>query len=176
QAPIAFSISYDPRDIHRRGRYVVRATVTERGRVGFTGSEPVLTRGHGNNVAILMRRVGGGGTEPPPPNNGTVAGLTDTRWRPVSIGNRDVAASDREREPWIEFDSHTRRAAGSGGCNRFSGAFEVGRGTLSIGPLVSTKMACLSMETETAFFRGLERTRQFRIRGRTLDLMDDMGR
>ena len=56
-APIAFSISYDPRDIHGRGRYVVRATVTERGRVRFTGSEPVLTHGHGNNVAILMRNL-----------------------------------------------------------------------------------------------------------------------
>jgi putative lipoprotein len=176
QAPIAFSISYDPRDIHRRGRYVVRATITERGRVRFTGSEPALTHGHGNNVAILLKRVGGGNTEPPPPNNGTVAGLTESRWVPARILDRDVTVSGREREPWMELDSHTMRVTGSGGCNRFSGTFEVGRGSLRFGPLVSTKMACMSMETEVAFSRALDRTRLFRIRGRTLDLIDDTGR
>jgi len=178
QVPIAFSIPYDPRDIHRRGKYVVRATISERGQVRFSGMEPVLTRGHGDNVTIVLRRVGGSGgrREPPRPNDGTVAGLTDTRWRPVRVGDRDVIVSDREREPWIEFDSHTRRAAGSGGCNRFSGTFDVGRGSLGIGPLVATKMACPSMDTETAYFRALERTRLFRIRGRTLDLMDDTGK
>jgi heat shock protein HslJ len=32
------------------------------------------------------------------------------------------------------------------------------------------------METENAFFRALERTRGYRVRGRVLELMDDMGR
>jgi len=180
QVPIAFSISYDPRQIHQRARYLVRATILERGRPIYKSvrDNPVLTHGHGDNVTIVMRRVGGGATVPPPrrPDDGTVAGLTESRWVPVRILDRDVTVSGREREPWMELDSHTMRVTGSGGCNRFSGTFEVGRGSLRFGPLVSTKMACISMETEVAFSRALERTRLFRIRGRTLDLMDDTGR
>ena len=67
------------------------------------------------------------------------------------------------------------RVTGSGGCNRFSGSYQSDQRSLRFGPLASTRMACLDMDTETAFLRALERTRHYRIRGRTLDLLDAGG-
>ena len=176
QVPIEFSIRYDARRVNRGGRYNVRATISEAGRVRWNGVTSARIRGNGHEarVSILMHRM----REPynPPPPSRVVAGLTDTRWRAVQIGDRRVNAGPREAAPWFELDSHVQRVSGSGGCNRMSGSYEAGHGMLRFGPLVSTKMACVSMETETAFFRALERTRGYRIHDRTLTLTDDMGR
>jgi putative lipoprotein len=80
-----------------------------------------------------------------------------------------------QREPWIELDSRSKQATGSGGCNRMSGGYEAGDGTLHFDRLISTQMACPALEIETAFFRALERTRHYRVSGRTLELMDAAG-
>ena len=101
------------------------------------------------------------------------SGLANTRWVPVRIGERSITGL--EREPWIVLDPREKHAAGSGGCNRFSGSYESGEGTLKFGPLASTRMACPAMETETAFLKALEGTRRFRLAGRHLDLLDDHG-
>jgi len=178
QVPVDFAIRYDARRLRPRASFAVRATISERGRTLFTGwtSYRVNWRGRGNDVDVLMRRVRDRENPPPPPGGGPAAGLLDSRWRAVEIGGRVVNVPERAREPWLELDSRAQRATGSGGCNRFSGTFEVGRTRLTFGPLMSTKMACVSMETENAFFRALERTRGYRVRGRVLELTDDMGR
>jgi putative lipoprotein len=175
QVPIEFTIRYDPRRVNRGGKYDVRATISERGHVRWNGVASYRMRGRGHEVvSIVMHRM----REPynPPPPSHTIAGLTDTRWRAVQIANRQISTGPREREPWMELDSHVQRVTGSGGCNRMSGSYEAGHGMLRFGPLISTKMACVSMETENAFFRALERTRGYRIQNRTLVLTDDMGR
>ena len=104
------------------------------------------------------------------------AGLENSRWRPVRIGERYVTVSAQQREPWIVLDPGSKRATGSGGCNRISGSYETGNGTLRFSPMISTQMACPSMETETAFLRALNATRRYRIQGRTLELMDGDGK
>jgi copper homeostasis protein (lipoprotein) len=104
------------------------------------------------------------------------AGLANTRWRPVRIGDRPVSVSGQRREPWIVLDSRSNRVTGSGGCNQFAGSYEAGRGTLRFGPLISTKVACPSSDTETAFFRALGDTRRYRVLSRVLELLDDGGR
>ena len=61
QVPIAFEIAFDPRRIDAARKYVVRATISEDGRLRFTSDQayPVLTHGHGDKVAIRMRSVPG---------------------------------------------------------------------------------------------------------------------
>lgn len=103
-------------------------------------------------------------------------GLGNTRWRPVRIGDRDVVVTGQEREPWIMLEPRYLRVTGSGGCNRISGNYDVGEGTLTFGKLATTMMACPTMDTEAEFIRALENTRRYRVRGRTLDLMDGGGR
>jgi heat shock protein HslJ len=87
-----------------------------------------------------------------------------------------VTVPAQQHEPWIVLEPGSKRVSGSGGCNRISGTYETGAGTLRFSPMISTKMACPSMDTETAFLRALNGTRRYRIEGRILELMDGEGR
>lgn len=66
QVPIAFELSYEPGRIRSSGTYVVRATVSEAGRLRFTGEQPApmgASPGPGR-IAILMHPVtNAGGVE-----------------------------------------------------------------------------------------------------------------
>jgi putative lipoprotein len=168
QVPIAFQLSCDPRRIDARKTYVVRASVREGGRMRFRGSQKlrVASKGRLGKVRVLMRPVA---REEGPE-------LGNNRWRPIWVGGRVVGVVGQQREPWIELDPRSKRVTGSGGCNRISGTYESGDGTLRFGPLISTKMACPEMGIESAFLSALGETRRYRIHGRTLELFDQGGR
>jgi uncharacterized lipoprotein YbaY/heat shock protein HslJ len=102
-------------------------------------------------------------------------GLANNRWRPILIGDKVVQVDAQQKEPWIHLDPKKKRVTGSGGCNRINGSYEEGKGVLRFSQMISTRMACPSMETEAAFLRALQDTRRFRIRGRFLELMDGRG-
>lgn len=102
--------------------------------------------------------------------------LENTRWVPIRIGDRDVTVAEGQQEPWLELDPHTHRVTGSGGCNRINGGYEAGNQTLRFSGMASTRMACPALDTETAFLKGLDDTRRYRVEGRTLELQDDAGR
>ncbi len=185
QIPIDFEIHYKARKIDPHHHYVVRASIYERGRLRFTTDRgyPVL-RGEGHRVRVLLKMVRGdrdGGGRGPGGDRGQSSGqwtgLANTRWALVRLEGVPVRVPERQREPWIQLDGRSMRVTGSGGCNRISGNYHAGRSTLQFGELISTKMACISgTEMETAFLRVLDRTRAFRIHGRSLDLLDDVGR
>jgi putative lipoprotein len=191
QVPISFEIEYNRRRIDPTRDYVVQATITERGRLRFESAStyPVLTHHHGSRLRIMMHAVGVAGRDEGQPgglrdrerqteerrSSGRTTGLTSNRWGVVSLDGHPVEVPSREREPWIELDGRAMKVTGSGGCNRISGGYESTGPALRFGRLISTQMACASMDTERAFLRALERTRQYRIRGRMLDLMDDRG-
>ena len=56
QVPIPFRIDYDPAEIDPSHSYSVRATITAGGNMLFTSTTtyPVLTRGAGNEAAIIV--------------------------------------------------------------------------------------------------------------------------
>ncbi|MEJ2580554.1 MAG: YbaY family lipoprotein [Acidobacteriota bacterium] len=62
RVPIRFEIPYDSASIDERNAYAVRASIRIGGDLRFTTDTvyPVLTRGAGNEVEILLRSVGGG--------------------------------------------------------------------------------------------------------------------
>jgi uncharacterized lipoprotein YbaY/heat shock protein HslJ/uncharacterized lipoprotein NlpE involved in copper resistance len=59
--PFSFKIPYDPAQVQANHSYAVRARITVQGRLLFTTDQvyPVLTRGHGQQVELLLRRSGG---------------------------------------------------------------------------------------------------------------------
>lgn len=59
RVPIRFEISFDPRQIDERHAYAVRARIHAGGRLAFTSDRayPVLTRGHGDEVELLLVRA-----------------------------------------------------------------------------------------------------------------------
>jgi heat shock protein HslJ len=143
----------------------LRGRIEERMKMEGSGTEPTLV------VEEFLSATPGKACEGP-----ASAGLEHTRWRPIRIGDKPVIVSGQEREPWIHLDAGSARVTGSGGCNRFSGGYEAGKGTLRVGPLAATKMACGSMDTEDAFFRALDETRRYRVKGRVLELLDGNGK
>jgi copper homeostasis protein (lipoprotein) len=140
--------------------------VEQRPRREGGGTEPTLV------VERFLRTSPGGQCEPREPQSG----LENTRWRPTRIADRAVVVSAHEREPWFVLEPRTKRVTGSGGCNRLSGSYDTGEGTLRFGTLVSTQMNCPSMDTEAAFLAALGATRRYREFGRILELLDDRGR
>lgn len=109
---------------------------------------------------------------PDQPLEGVAWRLTQLDGQPVTVSGQD------QRAPFLQFDTQNRRVSGSGGCNRLTGAYQSGPGTLRVGPVASTRMACLDQgtgERETRFFAALEATRGYRIAGRVLTLTGDGG-
>ena len=66
--------------------------------------------------------------------------------------------------------------AGSGGCNRLTGAYQASAGRLSLDGMAGTMMACTEgMETERAFLKTLGEVSGWRIAGQQLELTDEGG-
>lgn len=58
------------------------------------------------------------------------------------------------------------RVSGRSGCNLYSGPVETGAGTLKVGPLISTKMACMRpglMQQESAYLNALQSAQTYSI-------------
>lgn len=100
------------------------------------------------------------------------APLRNTRWVPREIGAQPVSIPENTQEPYLLLRPEGA-AEGNAGCNRFRGeATAEGTTDLRFGALMTTRMACPALATETAFTKALEQTRHYRISGDTLRLYD----
>ena len=105
---------------------------------------------------------------------GTARGLDGTSWVLVSLegippmpGTEITAAFGTDR-----------RVSGSGGCNRYTGAFEVSGALIEVGPLASTRMHCPTpgvMEQEQRYLVTLEASVLAAVEGDQLLLADAGG-
>ena len=100
----------------------------------------------------------GPGTGSPP--GGAVATLAGTQWIVVSVnGQKPIAGA----VPTVRFEAD--RISGTGGCNQFSGPYQVdlATGQFAVRDLMSTEIACLGAGAsafESLFFQTLGRTNQ----------------
>ncbi len=80
-------------------------------------------------------------------------GLAGSEWGPANAPNT-----------FIQF-KQDGVASGSGGCNGFSGSYEVSGNSLKFSPLASTKRGCVGevMEQEIAFFNALSKVASFEL-------------
>lgn len=167
QVPIPFTLRFDPARIDANRAYAVQARLLIGNRPAFRndGIHPVLTRGAGRQVEILLRRVGAS-TGP--------ASLIGPTWIAEDIGGRGVVDGLRTE---ITFGTDGR-ATGTGGCNRFNGGFTLEGSNLRFGPAASTNMACApaAMDQEQRFHAALAEVRGYRIENGILHLTDGAGR
>lgn len=102
--------------------------------------------------------------------------LRGTYWKLVRLGDASVKAADGQREAYLVFDTEEPRVAGSGGCNRVNGGFELDGANLRFGRLAATRMACPEgLEQEQRFLAALEGVTRHRIDGSHLELLDAAG-
>ncbi len=168
QVPIPFEIRFGDDDVDPRRRYAVRANILADGRLLFVNASPqrVLTQGYPNSVRTLMAAV----------MSVTASGsngMVGQEWLAEDIGGRGVV--DHARTTITIGAGGT--VTGSGGCNRLRGTAQTDGNSLTFGTMAATRMMCppAVMDQEGKFLRALELTREFRIDGPYLKLLDGDG-
>jgi len=102
--------------------------------------------------------------------------LEGTPWRLVQIGGQAIVPGTGDRVVHLVLQPSSGRAAGFGGCNRFTGSYQLREDSLEFGALATTRMACLKGgERETAFLEALARVRRWAVAGQRLTLADANG-
>jgi putative lipoprotein len=76
------------------------------------------------------------------------------------LAGSEWAPENGPEAQFIQFQTDGN-VSGNGACNRFGGTYTQEGNKLSFGPLMSTKMACLDMNKETAFFNALDQVNSF---------------
>lgn len=88
-------------------------------------------------------------------------------WTLTSFTGEDVAKLYTGKVPTIVFAADGK-VSGNGGCNSYRGTYTLEENTVTFGPLMSTKMACPSLDGETKFTQALSSPLQATINGNTL--------
>jgi heat shock protein HslJ len=100
----------------------------------------------------------------------TTVPLENTHWKLTSLDGTPLTP-DNWQEPYLVLSSESRQVAGSGGCNRFTGAYELNGDVLTFRQVAITMMACLKgMTTEQAFMKTLAEVKTWKIVGEQLEL------
>jgi putative lipoprotein len=180
QVPFAFKLTYRASKIRPGRRYELQARIERGPELLFINQnaipvEPLKTRGP---VTILVQQAASRtDSTPPPPSPAPIparaASLEGTEWRAEDIGGKGVLDIVQST---LSIDAGGK-ISGSGGCNRYFGTVTVEDGILKAGPLGATQMACVpaQMDQERKFLDALSATRNFRLDGAKLILLDAGG-
>jgi copper homeostasis protein (lipoprotein) len=86
--------------------------------------------------------------------------LRNTRWKLVRLSGAPVRVAPRQRDVYLILAPDEPRVSGDGGCNRFTGGFELDGDRLRFRSMAGTMMACLDgMEQEGYFMQALQKGR-----------------
>jgi heat shock protein HslJ len=132
------------------------------------------------SAVILLATAACTGTAPPaasgaggePPAPASAEAIQDRTWTLIQLGKAPLIVTGDAPRPTLTLKSPEGLAQGMGGCNRFSGTYELQGRSLRFGPLISTKMACPRLDTETAYMSALEQTRSWSFIDGLLELLD----
>lgn len=97
-------------------------------------------------------------------------------WALVELAGKPVTASANQSPPHLIFLESEQRIAGSTGCNRLMGAYDIlADGSLRLGNVATTMMACPDMATEAAFLKVLREFTQSEQTGDSLLFLNASG-
>jgi putative lipoprotein len=177
QVPIPFRLPYDPAGIDSSHRYSLRATITTRGRLNFTTTTayPVLIGSGGRTAELVLQAVAGSArpAASPAAKPSGPAVLENTYWKLLELGGAAVTPGDSKREPYLIFRAAQHHVAGTSGCNRLFGSYEMGADQslkLKMGGM--TMMACTDqlMKQERNLLEALSAVTNYRLDADKLEL------
>lgn len=114
---------------------------------------------------------------PPDQDTAPRAELLNTYWKAITLRGDVVTHDGPGAEPHFVLHLEGARVAGSGGCNRFGGSYELDGNRLRFTQLASTEMACSAgMENEMRLHTVLHETASWHIGGERMELRDPAGR
>src|SRR5262245_23939602 len=98
------------------------------------------------------------------------AALFGRRWRLTEVRGNAVKTT----KAYVAFNGNTKRYGGHGGCNMYSGGFEISASNLKLSPAVHTMMGCREIQqVEDDFLKALTQSTGFQIRDDILRLFAD---
>jgi putative lipoprotein len=168
--PIAFRVPYDTADIDQRMTYTVAARLVVGDKVIFrtTSSYPVLTRGAGERIDVVMELM-------PDVQTRSVPGIYGKTWLAEDIRGGGVIDNSRSSLTFAEDGT----VSGIGGCNNFTGKVSISGNKIKFGPLAATRKACVPAlgDQEQKFFTALDNAESYAFEDGTgkLLLMDPGG-
>ncbi len=99
------------------------------------------------------------------------------KWELVELNGAPFPTTTDGERPHLIFLEDAQRVAGSAGCNRIMGSYTLRKdGSLELGPLATTMMACPDMEAEAAFLKALSEFGSTRRENGALLFFDEAGR
>jgi heat shock protein HslJ len=104
--------------------------------------------------------------------------LAGTTWSATGINNGKEAVTSLVADTSVTAEfSEDGTLSGNAGCNTYNGTYEVSGTSMTIGPLATTKKACVPdvNEQEANYLAALSRVTTYTIRGDQLELRDDGG-
>lgn len=114
------------------------------------------------STALALSLVGGCGSTNSVSLDGTV-------WQMIEMEGNVVEVRPEADSFTLSFNAADSTVSGKAVCNRFFGKFTTGsRGTIHIGPLGSTMMACPDMELEQPYFDVLQAAERFTVKDHQL--------
>jgi putative lipoprotein len=117
-------------------------------------------------VGLLALAACGGGVK-----SDAGASPVDRDWELVALGGQTDPVGAGGRPITLRLDAQASRAAGFGGCNRYSGGFELAGASLKFGAMASTKMACdQGMDVEDRYLPALGAVQGWKLAGGELVL------
>jgi len=100
-----------------------------------------------------------------------VDSLANREWRLAELGEQKNPLGAGGRPITLRFEEGTR-AAGFGGCNRYTGSYTARGDSVSFGPIASTKMACTDgMQLEQSYLAMLPLVVRYSLADSILTLM-----
>ncbi|MFV0512160.1 MAG: YbaY family lipoprotein [Jhaorihella sp.] len=167
--PFAFALGYDDALIEPALSYAVQAEILHGGDVLYrsTRSYPVLTRGAGDSVDIVVERATAGAQASP-------ASLAGTRWQVFDIRGRALITDKRPSIRFLEggeFGAHS-------GCNQYVGTAVIEGGAIRFPQaMAGTQMACPEPYglLERDFIAALHEVAAYLRDGDNLALLDQAG-
>lgn len=99
-------------------------------------------------------------------------GIREKYWKLIELNGRPVTVREGGREPHLIIKQDEERVIGNGGCNGFSGAYELNEttGRIRFSKIAGTLMACIDENVEGEFFKVLEGVDNFTTDGKFLSL------
>jgi len=108
-------------------------------------------------IALIAAACGSSTASPSASASAGPLNLNKTTWLLISYLSPDGTSYTVPSAvtPSLEFDDRT--ASGSGGCNTFSGPYQLDGENLKLGPIATTKVACEEpiLAVETAYFAAM---------------------
>ena len=101
--------------------------------------------------------------------------ITEKYWKLVELnGQKVIVSKNRNKDPHFILKMKDNRVIGHGGCNSFTGTYELqGMNRIRFSKIAASMMACIDtsdMETEVQFFRILESVDNYYVNGDKLQL------